>query len=862
MIRFILSVFGSIFSLLVTGLIFGMLILGGVFWAYGRDLPSHEQLSQYAPKTISRVYSGEGQLIDEFAQERRIFVPSEEIPDLVKQAFVSAEDKNFYAHHGFDPMGIAAAVRDAVVSGGDNLRGASTITQQVMKNFLLSSDRSVERKVKELILATRLEQSLSKDQILELYLNEIFLGQNSYGVAAAAQTYFNKTLSELEPHEAATLASMPQAPSNYHPVRAKERVTQRRNYVLREMWQNGFIDEQTYRSEAEKPLRSVQNGDFPAFSEKLPPRDYFTDEIRRQLSQEFGEDEFFTGGLTIRATVDPHMQSVSSDALREALEDYDRSRGIWHGVIANIPAEELGSEADWREALFKAREAPRDIPGWMPAVVLELEDGNARIGIEGIEEDADGHWIPAKDAQWARPRQADGKLGARAQNAGDLVGVGDVVMVRAMTEDGSGKFIRWTLRQIPEIEGGFMAMDVNTGRVIAMQGGFSYQSSVFNRATQAMRQPGSSFKPFVYAAALDNGYTPATIVVDEEIAINTPDGMWRPKNSSNRTYGPTPLRTGIEQSRNLMTIRVAQDIGMDTVADYAERFGVYDEGQMRPFLANSLGAQETTLYRMVAAYAMFANGGERVEPTLVDRVQDRRGRTIYRHDQRDCVGCKQNALPAGTSPEIDTNRERVMDAVTAYQITSMMEGVVKRGSGKGVNLPVPIAGKTGTTNDAKDVWFVGFSSNIVAGCYLGYDQPRTLGSNAFGGTLCVPVFNAFMRQAVKEYGGSQFRVPKGGYFMKIDRFTGQRVSADASGANVISEFFREGTDQTTGLDYIDGGFEARVMPKVEGIPLTLKELPKGNAAGGGGKTVTTSSGKRKVIPKKADFGTISSGGLY
>ncbi len=861
MVRFILSFFGGIFSLLVTGLFFAMLILGGVFWAYGRDLPSHEQLSQYAPKTISRVYSGEGRLIDEFAQERRIFVPGEEIPPLVKQAFVSAEDKNFYHHQGFDIKGIGKAAFDAVVSGGENVRGASTITQQVMKNFLLSSDRSIERKVKELILATRLEQSLTKDQILELYLNEIFLGQNSYGVAAAAQTYFNKTLSQLEPHEAATLASMPQAPGRYHPVKAKERVTERRNYVLREMWQNGYIDEATYRSEAEKPLRSVQNGDFPAFAEKLPPRDYFTDEIRRQLSQDFGQDEFFGGGLTIRATVDPALQGVAARALQSALESYDRGRGIWHGVIAKLPPEDLTTEAGWRGALFAVKDAPRDVEGWMPAVVLAAEGGDARIGIEGIEEDADGHWIPAKDAQWARPRLADGKLGARAQGAGDLVQPGDVVMVRAMTEDGTGKFVRWTLRQVPQIQGGFMAMDVNTGRVIAMQGGFSYQSSVFNRATQAMRQPGSSFKPFVYAAARDNNYTPATIVVDEEIAINTPAGLWRPKNSSNRTYGPTPLRTGIEQSRNLMTIRVAQDIGMDTVAKYAERFGVYDAGQMKPFLANSLGAQETTLFRMVAAYAMFANGGERVEPTLVDRVQDRRGRTIYRHDQRNCVGCAQNALPAGTSPEIDTNRERVMDAVTAYQLTSMLEGAVQRGSGKGVNLPVPIAGKTGTTNDAKDVWFIGYSSNIVAGCYLGYDQPRSLGDNAFGGTLCVPVFNAFMREAVKEFGGTKFRVPEGGHFEKIDRFTGQRLSADASGANVLSEFFRNGTENDAGR-MIDGGFVAKVMPKVEGIPDTLKELPKSSGEGAGSKSVTTSSGQKRVIPQKADFGTMSSGGLY
>ncbi|MDQ1899945.1 PBP1A family penicillin-binding protein [Paracoccus sp. WLY502] len=849
MLRSILSFFGAIFSWFVTASFFIALTVGAIFWIYSRDLPSHETLAQYTPKTISRIYSGEGRLIDEFAEERRLFVPVEEIPDVVKHAFISAEDKNFYNHPGYDVRGIVGAAWQAVASRGSSVRGASTITQQVMKNFLLSSDRSVERKVKELILASRLERTLSKDQILELYLNEIFLGQNSFGVAAAAQTYFNKALAELAPHEAAMLAAMPQAPSSYHPVRAKDRVTERRNYVLREMWQNGYIDEATYQAEAKLPLKSVQNGDFPAFRQQLPPRDYFTDEIRRQLSAQFGNEEFFGGGLTIRATVAPDLQAAAADALRQALEDYDRGTGVWRGTGETIPAEQLTDEAAWRGALWQA-EVPRDIPGWHPAVVLEVGDSDARIGIEGIEEDADGHWIPAADVQWARKRGPDGRLGPRAQVAGDLVAVGDVVLVRAMTQDSDGSFIRWTLRQVPEIQGGFMAMDVNTGRVMAMQGGFSYQSSVFNRATQAQRQPGSSFKPFVYAAALDNNYTPATIVVDEPITLNTPFGLWEPKNSTGKTYGPTPLRTGIEMSRNLMTIRIAQDIGMERVAEYAERFGVYDD--LKPFLANALGAQETTLFKMVAAYAMFANGGERVEPTLVDRVQDRRGRTIYRHDQRVCETCGQQALPAGQGPVIDTNRERVMDAVTAYQLTSMLEGAVERGSGSGVDLPVPIAGKTGTTNDAKDVWFIGYSSNIVAGCYLGYDQPRSLGSNAYGGTLCVPVFNAFMRKAVAEYGGTEFEVPPGGYWVKIDRTTGQRLSDDATGPNVVAEYFRDGTDPDWGSPLIVSGFgDGNVV------------LPwQAGAGSGSGTAVTTSTGERKVIPSRTDFGTMSSGGLY
>ena len=847
MLRPILSFFGAIFSWVVTGVFFAALTVGGIFWIYSRDLPSHETLAQYSPKTISRIYSAEGQLIDEFAEERRIFVPIDEVPDLIKQAFVSAEDKNFYSHPGYDLRGILSAAFEAAVSGGSSVRGASTITQQVMKNFLLSSDRSVERKVKELILAARLERSLSKDQILELYLNEIFLGQNSFGVAAAAQTYFNKSLSELAPHEAAMLAAMPQAPGRYHPVTAKERVTERRNYVLREMWQNGFIDEATYEAEAKLPLRSVQNGDYPSFRRALPPRDYFTDEIRRQLSLEFGQEEFFGGGLTIRATVDPDLQSEAASALQTALEDYDRNRGVWRGTGEVIEAGLLTDEASWRGALWDLR-LPRDIPGWHPAVVLEVGASDARIGIEGIEEDADGHWIPASDVQWARPLDRETRtLGPRAQVAGDLVQVGDVVLVRAMMD--GADFNRWSLRQVPEVQGGFMAMDVNTGRVLAMQGGFSYESSVFNRATQAQRQPGSSFKPFVYAAALDNNYTPATIVVDEPIRINTPQGLWEPQNSSGRHYGPTPLRTGIEQSRNLMTIRIADDIGMDRVAKYAEDFGVYDT--LAPFLANALGAQETTLFKMVAAYAMFANGGERVEPTLVDRVQDRRGRTIYRHDQRVCETCAMQAMPAGQAPVIDTNRERVMDAVTAYQLTSMLEGAVERGSGSGVDLPVPIAGKTGTTNDAKDVWFIGYSSNIVAGCYLGYDQPRSLGERAYGGTLCVPVFNAFMREAVAEYGGTEFTVPPGGYWVKIDRITGQRLPDDASGPNVIAEYFRDGTDPDWLTPYVVSGFGDEVVI-----------LPWEAGASGGGQAITTSTGERRVIPGRTDFGTMSSGGLY
>lgn len=838
MIRFLFSALGGLFSLITLGLMAVALSIGAIFYIYGQDLPSHESLSQYQPPTISRIYSGEGRMLDEFARERRLFTPAEEIPLLVKYAFISAEDKNFYVHQGYDTRGIASAAVDAMKGG--SVRGASTITQQVVKNFLLSADRQAERKIKEIILATRLEETLDKERILELYLNEIFLGQNSFGVTAAAQAYFNKTLSELAPHEAATLASMPKAPGRFHPVRNKERVLQRRNFVLKEMFENGYISEAVYKAERELPLRSVQNGDFEPFKDGLPPRDYFTDEIRRQLSNDFGEEEFFTGGMTVRATIDPEMQQVAAAALQRQLEQFDRGVGRWRGTGKSISAENLGTEADWREALAGTN-VPRDInleSHWFPAVVLEIADQFMRIGIEGISEtEAEPFVIPRKDISWLRG------------GFGDSFKIGDVVLVRRMTtgDEGAGDFIRWTLRQVPEVQGGFMAMDVNTGRVIAMQGGFSYQHSVFNRATQARRQPGSSFKPFVYASALDSGYTPATIVVDAPIEINTPQGLWRPQNASNRYYGPTPLRTGIEQSRNLMTIRLAQEVGMDVVADYAERFGVYDG--MGRFLANSLGSEETTLYKMVSAYAMFANGGQRVEPTLIDRVQDRYGKTVYRHDDRVCTDCVNPTLPRSEAPVIVNNRERVMNAVTAYQLTSMMTGVVSRGTAsKSVNLGVPVAGKTGTTNDAKDVWFIGFTNNIVAGCYIGFDNPRSMGSGASGGGMCGPVFQRFMSSAIKKYGAGKFRAPKECEFIKIDRFTGARLSDSAEGDHVVIECFREGEQIDFGITF-DGGFAMGAN-----LPLVRET--------GAAKQVTTSTGKNAVVGPKAGFGTLSSGGLY
>ncbi len=822
--------------MLTLGLVMAALGLGGVFHMYGRDLPTYETLASYTPKTISRIYSAEGQIIDEFALERRLFTPAEEIPDLVKQAFISAEDKDFYNHQGYDPRAMVSAFVDAVQSGGSDVRGASTITQQVMKNFLLDGSRTAERKIKEIILAARIDGAMPKEQILELYLNEIFLGQNSYGVTSAAVTYFNKALNELTPGEAAYLASLPKSPSNRHPVRDRETALFWRDNTLRLMHQNGYIDTATYDAERNAPLMSVQGGDYESFRSELPPRDYFTDEIRRQLSQNFGEEEFFSGGLAIRATLDPNLQVEAATALQRALQGYDRGVGIWRGTDVIVPAETLNSEEAWRNALGEA-EVARGINydgEWLPAVVREVRDQELLIGIEGVAtDDPRGNLVPRSDTNWFRG------------NLFENFEPGDVIYVSELTEGGA--FQRWTLRQVPEVQGGFMAMDVNTGRVLAMQGGFAYQDSVFNRATQARRQPGSAFKPFVYAAALDSGYTPATIVVDAPIEIDTPQGLWRPQNASEQFYGPTPLRTGIEQSRNLMTIRLAQEVGISTVARYAEKFGVYEE--MNRVLAASLGSNETTLFNIVAAYAMFANGGERVEPTLVDRVQDRYGETVFRHDQRDCENC-DFLLPAGEAPRIRSDRERVMNEITAYQLTSMMQGVVDRGTAsKAINLSVPIAGKTGTTNDAKDVWFVGFSSNIVAGCYIGFDTPRSLGRNASGGGICGPVFNQFMSKAIQRYGGGEFYTPPECQFIKIDRFTGSRLPDSASGENVVAECFREGEEPVFGITF-DGGFAMAA------------DLPLFNAPQQQTRQVRTSTGSTATVGPRASFGSLSSGGLY
>jgi len=856
--KFALGFVATTVSWLSLAVIFGFASLFLLVIVFGSDLPTYDELGDYSPPTISRIFSTEGKLIDEFAAERRLFTPIEEIPDLVINAVISAEDKFFFEHRGYDPIGILKAGIQALQ--GDRLRGASTISQQVMKNFILSGERSIERKIKEIILAVKLDRSLGKERILELYLNQIFMGQNSYGVTAAAQTYFNKTLDELTIAEAAYLASLPKAPSNYHPTRQYDRALVRRDFVIKEMVENGFISELDGENAWSQDLKTVFSGDYPPFRASLPPRSYFTDEIRRQLSDRFGQKELFEGGLNVRATINPDLQTVAENALRKTLANFDRIQGKWVGT--GITLQSLENLEDRLRDLV----LPRDINGWHLAVIISFDDNQARIKVEGLDESVE-RFIPIENIQWVKS-DSNGQLERGDRSFKDFLEIGEVVYVTPISSSELEKQV-WDLHQIPEVQGAFIAMDTQTARVLSMVGGFSYQYSSFNRATQAYRQPGSAFKPIVYATALDSGFTPASVVFDAPIEIETPEGLWRPSNYTNKFFGAVTLRTGLELSRNLMTIRLAREVGLDKVSDYAVKTGVYDD--MPPLIANSLGSKETTLMKLAVAYAMFANGGQRVSPTLVDRVQDREGKTIYLHTQQNCTNCRVRELPRGSLPEIITERPQVINPITAYQVTSMLTGVVENGTGSHyIDTEFPVAGKTGTTNDAKDAWFIGYTPEIVAGCYVGYDNPRSLGRRATGGRLCGVVFNDFIKAIEKTIGTSDFVPPEGGLFVEINRKTGDPVIANEGMdmSQVVAEFFRYGTEPEIGNEYtIDGGFEISTDLEVVEFTDWDKSLTDTDnytiIPATDGKTVQEGNLiQNDSLEERPSFFSISAGGLY
>ena len=766
------------------GVMLALVVAAGVAFYIGtisKDLPDYEVLARYEPPVTTRVHASDGALMAEFARERRLYLPVQAIPDRVKAAFLSAEDKNFYQHPGIDILSLFRAVATNVQNIGSGRRpvGASTITQQVAKNFLLDSSQTYDRKIREMILSFRIEQAYSKDRILELYLNEIFFGLGSYGIAGAALTYFDKSVNELTISEMAYLAALPRGPTNYHPYRHTERAIERRNWVIDQMVANGFVEaEEAAQAKAEPLGVSPRRG-----GTYMEAGEYFTEEVRREMIARYGENALYEGGLSVRTTLDPDMQLQARKALQNGMIRYDTLRGF-RGPVAEV---ELGD--DWGVAVSEVS-GLADVPEWRSAVVLEAADGSVSVGLQPrrqasgeLVEDRETATLAVADMEWALRHTVDGQR-VRASSIGEVLQPGDVVYVEEKADGG------YLLRQVPEVSGGMVAMDPHTGRVLAMVGGFSYAQSEFNRATQAMRQPGSSFKPILYAAALDNGYTPASVVDDAPITIRVGNDVWEPKNYGGDFAGPSTLRMGIERSRNLMTVRLANDMGMDIVAEYAERFGVYDK--MLPVLAMSLGSGETTVMRMVSAYAVMANGGRYIQPSLVDRIQDRYGKTVFKHDQRVCHGCNAASWEEQAEPELIDERDQVLDPMTAYQITSMMEGVVQRGTATTLaELGHPIAGKTGTTNDSRDAWFVGYTPDLVVGLYVGYDQPRTLGNGATGGGLAAPIYKEFMAEVLKDKTPVAFRVPEGMQQIAINRQTGMRANQGEGG--VIMEAFKPGT---------------------------------------------------------------------
>ena len=724
MIRLIGYLFG-----LACVLFFGVAAAVAVYLnGVSKDLPDYAVLASYAPPVTTRIHAGNGALMAEYARERRLFLPIQAIPDRVKAAFLSAEDKNFYNHPGVDLTGLARAMVNNIQNIGSGRRpeGASTITQQVAKNFLLSSDQTIDRKVKEAILSFRIEQAYSKDKILELYLNEIFFGMNAYGIAGAALTYFDKSVTELTVAEAAYLASLPKGPANYHPFRRPEAALERRNWVIDRMVENGYVSKPDGEEAKAQPLGVTprRNGSYLFASE------FFSEEVRRQIIERYGDKALYEGGLSVRTSLDPTLQAYARRALQDGLINYDERRGF-HGPVSTIDVSH-----EWGAQLAKIP-ALADVPEWKLAVVLGADKSGVDIGIRPQIEasgkvggDRQTGRIEAENMRWAyRSAKGDRKT---AKSPDGALSPGDVVYVEQIGGDNSGNY---RLRQPPKVQGALVAMDPHTGRVLALVGGFSYAQSEFNRATQAKRQPGSSFKPFVYAAALDNGYTPASVFMDAPIEFVSGGQVWRPENYGGGSAGPSTLRLGIEKSRNLMTVRLANDMGMNLVAEYAERFGIYDK--MLPLLSMSLGSGETTVLRMVSAYSVLANGGKQIKPSLIDRIQDRYGKTIFRHEERGCDNCNAGGWQNQDEPTIVDNREQVLDPMTAYQITSMMQGVVQRGTAAGkIKLDGrDVAGKTGTTNDEKDAWFVGYTPDLVAGLYIGFDTPAPLGRGGTGGSL-------------------------------------------------------------------------------------------------------------------------------
>lgn len=744
--------------ILIIGLTYGMTKIN-------ITIPDYRQLETYEPPVTTRLFAGDGQVMMEYAAEKRLFVPIEKIPDKVKHAFIAAEDKHFYTHSGIDYIGIVRAVLGNLKKIGTGRRpaGASTITQQVAKNFLLSSELSYTRKIKEAILARRIDKAFSKDHILELYLNEIYLGNRAYGVAAAAMNYFGKSLDDLTLDEIAYLAALPKGPNNYNPKTRYDAAVARRNWVISRMVEDGYADEKEAEEAKKRPLKVVERK-----SGFLKDTEYYSEEVRRTISRNFGDEALYQGGLIVRTTIDPRLQEIATKALRKGLLEYDRRHG-WRGATTSIKIDE-----NYKKSLADAKLTSGAEESWKKAVVLKVTKDKAEI------ETADGAngEIPLPLLAWARHAEKGQNMGPVPTSVEQVLRKGDVIYVEKTAEKNKENY---NLRQIPEIEGGMAVMDPHTGKVLALVGGFSFAKSQFNRATQAYRQTGSTFKPFVYLTALELGYSPTDLILDAPFVLDQGEGLpkWKPVNFSKKFYGLMTLRRGVELSKNLMTVRLAQDIGMDKIVDMSKRMGVNDH--LAPYLSSSLGAADTRVINMVAAYAVIVNGGKKVPPYMIERIQDRKGRTIYRHEQTPCPDCKATKWENQQVPDFHVVREQVVDPLSAYQMTSILEGVATRGTGARLNgLHRHVAGKTGTTNETKDAWFVGFTPDLVAGVYVGYDEPISLGRSETGAHSALPIFYDFMAEALKNTPDTNFRIPEGIKLVRVNPQTGKPSSPSDS----------------------------------------------------------------------------------
>ena len=728
-----------------------------ILWIYSNKLPDYKYLKNYKPPVSSKLYAGNGELVSDFSAEKRIFVPFSAIPEKVINSFLSAEDKNFFKHPGIDAKGVIRAIKNNIynVLKSKRLEGASTITQQVAKNFLLSNEVSIDRKIKEAILAFRIERSLSKERILELYLNQIYLGQGAYGIASASLRYFDKPISELNYSEAALLAALPKAPSKYNPYKNKKLAKYRRNLVINNLFENSFInnDQHFFLIRSEIKLKKRKR----IF---LEDSRYFVEDVRKNVVEKYGFDKVYKQGFNIKTPLNLDLQNIATKALRVGLVNYDKRKG-WRGSLINKKFNDK-----WTEGLEKFK--LENSIGWNIAIVKRIDK------FEAIIETTDKQTgiIEYEDINWTR------------KNFNKLFKVGDVIYVKKKNEG------NYSLKQLPKANGAIVVMDPYSGRVYAISGGFSFKKSEFNRATQALRQPGSAFKPFVYALALENNFTPSTLILDAPIVLDQGDDlkMWKPENYGKKFYGPSTLRMGVEKSRNVMTVRVAQELGIDKVINFSKKLNIYENPE--ELMSISLGSAETTLLKITSAYCSFVNGGKLVNPILIDRIQNSEGKTIFNNEKRFCVNCDQISFKGKQIPKIESNYKQIFSPQTAYQMTSILEGVIKRGTGKKLRkLNLQLAGKTGTTNKNIDTWFIGFTSNLVIGTYVGHDNPKSLGRNETGSKTAMPIFKEFVQNAISNYEARPFKVAKNIKMMVVDVKTGKK--ADFGSKETIIESFKK-----------------------------------------------------------------------